>query len=104
MEKVLGILVEFLKHPQHSARMAAAKTTDFLAETDMLKSAILNDVRNDKEAVRDLNRSPLERSPSPDNTSSISVSLNSFFYKLTTLENKIVNALCGVEDALVSAG
>lgn len=86
--------------------MAAAKTTDFLAESDLLKSAILSDAKNDKDAMREMGssgHSNLERSPSPENASSVSVSLSSFFYKLTTLENKIVNALCGIEDALIQA-
>ena len=73
LEKILGILVEFLQHPEHSARMAAAKTTDFLAESDKLKGSILSDIRIEG------------RSPSPEGSSSLSVEINSFFYKLTTL-------------------
>lgn len=86
--------------------MAAAKTTDFLAESDLLKSAILSDAKNDKDALMGTSSSGLsniDRPPSPENASSVSVSLSSFFYKLTTLENKIVNALCGIEDALIQA-
>lgn len=48
--------------------MAAAKTTDFLAESDLLKSAILSDAKNDKEALMEMSTSGtphLERSPSP---------------------------------------
>ena len=43
------------------------------------------------------------RSPSPNRTdqaSTISIALNSFFYKMTTYENKIINSLGGIEDTI----